>query len=27
LFQSFRPYIKVLDPLWIDFGTGWKTEI
>jgi hypothetical protein len=22
LFQSFWPYIKVYDPLWVDFGTG-----
>jgi hypothetical protein len=24
LFQSFRLYIKVFDPLWVDFGTRWK---
>jgi hypothetical protein len=27
LCQSFRPYIKVFDTLWVDFGTGWKTGI
>jgi hypothetical protein len=26
-FQRFRLYIKVFDPLWIDFGTEWKTGI
>jgi hypothetical protein len=27
LFQSFRHYIKIFDPLWVDFGTGWKTGV
>jgi hypothetical protein len=24
---SFRPYIKVFNPLWVDIGTRWKTGI
>jgi hypothetical protein len=25
LFQSFRPYIKVFNPFWVDFVIGWET--
>jgi hypothetical protein len=27
LFQSFRSYIKVFDPLWIGFSIGWEIGI